>query len=146
MTHHLTVTLFFYFLSFDYTTAPAKETIRMEQDIFVPLASSGKLYVYQTTRFWSQIKSAGWVWKATQPARNFGPTSGWQGYDVTTSYRCGPDVGPLFRASWVSADHQTVLPKQNRAFNISLTVWFWNLNFAVSDKFIWKIYISAASV
>lgn len=43
----------------DYTTAPAKETIRMEQDIFVPLASSGKLYVFQSTRFWSQIKSAG---------------------------------------------------------------------------------------
>lgn len=43
----------------DPNTAPAKEVIRMEQDIFVPLASSGKLYVYQTERFWSQIKSAG---------------------------------------------------------------------------------------
>ncbi|XP_052234377.1 mannose-1-phosphate guanyltransferase alpha-A-like isoform X2 [Dreissena polymorpha] len=46
-------------VGYDYTTAPAKEVIRMEQDIFVPLASSGKLYVYQTERFWSQIKSAG---------------------------------------------------------------------------------------
>ncbi|XP_053385632.1 mannose-1-phosphate guanyltransferase alpha-B-like isoform X3 [Mercenaria mercenaria] len=45
--------------SCDYTTAPAKEVIRMEQDIFVPLASTGKLYVYHTNKFWSQIKSAG---------------------------------------------------------------------------------------
>ncbi|WAR09910.1 GMPAB-like protein [Mya arenaria] len=43
----------------DYLTAPCSEMIRMEQDIFVPLASSGKLYVYQTSKFWSQIKSAG---------------------------------------------------------------------------------------
>ena len=27
--------------------------------------------------------------------------SGQQRYDVVTSYRCRPDVGPLFRASWV---------------------------------------------
>ena len=37
----------------------------------------------------------------TQPARNVGPTSGQQQYDVATSYRCRHDVGPLFRASWV---------------------------------------------
>ncbi|KAL4218726.1 hypothetical protein ACF0H5_021314 [Mactra antiquata] len=43
----------------DYNAAPAKEVIRMEQDIFIPLASSGKLYVYITTQFWSQIKSGG---------------------------------------------------------------------------------------
>ncbi|XP_052079124.1 mannose-1-phosphate guanyltransferase alpha-A-like isoform X4 [Mytilus californianus] len=35
------------------------EVIRLEQDIFVPLASSGKLFVYDTKRFWSQIKSTG---------------------------------------------------------------------------------------
>ena len=43
------------------------------------------------------------VFRTTQPARNVGPTSGRQRYDVETSYRCRPDVGPLFPASWV--DH-----------------------------------------
>lgn len=38
-----------------------KETIRLEQDIFVPMAGSGKLYVYHTDRFWSQIKTSGYV-------------------------------------------------------------------------------------
>ncbi|CAH1790572.1 unnamed protein product [Owenia fusiformis] len=38
---------------------PTKEVIRLEQDIFAPLAGTGELYVYFTTRFWSQIKSAG---------------------------------------------------------------------------------------
>ena len=38
---------------------PSSEIIRLEQDIFVPLASSGKLFVYDTKRFWSQIKSTG---------------------------------------------------------------------------------------
>uniref|UniRef100_A0A672JZ46 GDP-mannose pyrophosphorylase Aa n=1 Tax=Sinocyclocheilus grahami TaxID=75366 RepID=A0A672JZ46_SINGR len=37
------------------------EVIRLEQDIFTALAGQGKLYVYQTGRFWSQIKSAGSV-------------------------------------------------------------------------------------
>jgi len=37
-----------------------RAVIRLEQVIFAQeLASSGQLYVYQTTRFWSQIKSAG---------------------------------------------------------------------------------------
>ena len=40
----------------------------------------------------------------TQPARNVGPTSGRQRYDVVTSYRCRSDVGPLFRSSWVSSN------------------------------------------
>uniref|UniRef100_A0A8D3A1U5 GDP-mannose pyrophosphorylase Aa n=1 Tax=Scophthalmus maximus TaxID=52904 RepID=A0A8D3A1U5_SCOMX len=35
------------------------EAIRLEQDIFTALAGQGKLYVYKTLRFWSQIKSAG---------------------------------------------------------------------------------------
>ncbi|XP_039613324.1 mannose-1-phosphate guanyltransferase alpha-A isoform X2 [Polypterus senegalus] len=35
------------------------EVIRLEQDIFTALAGQGKLYVYTTNRFWSQIKSAG---------------------------------------------------------------------------------------
>jgi len=37
-----------------------RAVIRLEQDIFAQqLASSGLLYVYQTQRFWSQIKSVG---------------------------------------------------------------------------------------
>jgi len=37
-----------------------RAVIRLEQAIFAhKLASSGLLYVYQTSRFWSQIKSAG---------------------------------------------------------------------------------------
>jgi len=37
-----------------------RAVIRLEQDIFAhELSASGKLYVYQTSRFWSQIKSAG---------------------------------------------------------------------------------------
>uniref|UniRef100_A0AAQ4PFF4 GDP-mannose pyrophosphorylase Aa n=1 Tax=Gasterosteus aculeatus aculeatus TaxID=481459 RepID=A0AAQ4PFF4_GASAC len=35
------------------------EAIRLEQDIFTALAGRGKLYVYKTLSFWSQIKSAG---------------------------------------------------------------------------------------
>ncbi|KAG8000758.1 Mannose-1-phosphate guanyltransferase alpha-A [Nibea albiflora] len=35
------------------------EAIRLEQDIFTALAGQGKLYVYKTLGFWSQIKSAG---------------------------------------------------------------------------------------
>ncbi|KPP67337.1 mannose-1-phosphate guanyltransferase alpha-A-like [Scleropages formosus] len=35
------------------------EVIRLEQDIFTSLAGQGKLFVYKTDRFWSQIKSAG---------------------------------------------------------------------------------------
>ncbi|KAK0053654.1 mannose-1-phosphate guanyltransferase alpha-A-like isoform X1 [Biomphalaria pfeifferi] len=43
---------------FDYLT-PSKEVIRLEQDIFIPMAGTGTLFVYSTSRFWSQIKSAG---------------------------------------------------------------------------------------
>ncbi|XP_046376615.1 mannose-1-phosphate guanylyltransferase regulatory subunit alpha-A-like isoform X1 [Haliotis cracherodii] len=46
------------FCSFDFNT-PSKEVIRLEQDIFAPLAGTGKLFIFPTTRFWSQIKSAG---------------------------------------------------------------------------------------
>ncbi|NWI18482.1 GMPAA guanyltransferase, partial [Crypturellus soui] len=35
------------------------EVIRLEQDVFTALAGSGKLFVYKTDGFWSQIKSAG---------------------------------------------------------------------------------------
>uniref|UniRef100_A0A665UP27 Uncharacterized protein n=1 Tax=Echeneis naucrates TaxID=173247 RepID=A0A665UP27_ECHNA len=38
---------------------PFPEAIRLEQDIFTALAGQGKLYVYKTLSFWSQIKSAG---------------------------------------------------------------------------------------
>ncbi|XP_046376616.1 mannose-1-phosphate guanylyltransferase regulatory subunit alpha-A-like isoform X2 [Haliotis cracherodii] len=44
--------------NFDFNT-PSKEVIRLEQDIFAPLAGTGKLFIFPTTRFWSQIKSAG---------------------------------------------------------------------------------------
>lgn len=44
--------------SFD-PSIPSSEIIRLEQDIFVPLASTGKLFVYDTKKFWSQIKSTG---------------------------------------------------------------------------------------
>uniref|UniRef100_A0A2C9JK36 Uncharacterized protein n=1 Tax=Biomphalaria glabrata TaxID=6526 RepID=A0A2C9JK36_BIOGL len=44
--------------NFDYLT-PSKEVIRLEQDIFIPMAGTGTLFVYSTSRFWSQIKSAG---------------------------------------------------------------------------------------
>ncbi|XP_014772370.1 mannose-1-phosphate guanyltransferase alpha-A isoform X1 [Octopus bimaculoides] len=37
----------------------SREMIRLEQDVFVPLAGSGKLYICHTNKFWSQIKSAG---------------------------------------------------------------------------------------
>ncbi|XP_013401011.1 mannose-1-phosphate guanyltransferase alpha-A [Lingula anatina] len=36
-----------------------KECIFLESEIFMDLASTGKLFVYQTTNFWSQVKSAG---------------------------------------------------------------------------------------
>ncbi|XP_077979372.1 mannose-1-phosphate guanylyltransferase regulatory subunit alpha-A-like isoform X1 [Glandiceps talaboti] len=36
-----------------------RDTIRLEQDILSPMAGTGKLFVYKTSRFWSQIKSAG---------------------------------------------------------------------------------------
>ncbi|XP_034042406.1 mannose-1-phosphate guanyltransferase alpha-A isoform X2 [Thalassophryne amazonica] len=35
------------------------EAIRLEKDIFTAVAGQGKLYVYKTSSFWSQIKSAG---------------------------------------------------------------------------------------
>lgn len=44
--------------SFDFQV-PSKEVIRLEQDVFVPMAASGTLFVFQSTHFWSQIKSAG---------------------------------------------------------------------------------------
>lgn len=53
-----------HFFKLDFSCDPnmqMKETIRLEQDIFVPMAGSGKLYVYHTDRFWSQIKTSGYV-------------------------------------------------------------------------------------
>ncbi|KAK2176053.1 hypothetical protein NP493_690g02031 [Ridgeia piscesae] len=48
-------------ISFDVdSNLHTKDTIHLEQDIFVEqLAGSGLLYVYHTSKFWSQIKSAG---------------------------------------------------------------------------------------
>lgn len=37
----------------------SKETIRLEQDVFVPLVGTGKLFIFHSNKFWSQIKSAG---------------------------------------------------------------------------------------
>jgi len=36
-----------------------REAIWLEQDVLTPLAGSGSAYVYQTTNWWSQIKTAG---------------------------------------------------------------------------------------
>ncbi|GAA5830042.1 hypothetical protein JCM11251_006853 [Rhodosporidiobolus azoricus] len=38
--------------------ATSDDQLRLEQDVLAPLASSGKLYVYQTQSSWVQIKSA----------------------------------------------------------------------------------------
>lgn len=35
------------------------EMLRMEQDVLMPLAGTGHLFAYQTTQFWSQLKTAG---------------------------------------------------------------------------------------
>jgi mannose-1-phosphate guanylyltransferase len=37
----------------------ARDSISLEQDVIAPLAGTGKVYVYKTERFWSQIKTAG---------------------------------------------------------------------------------------
>ncbi|CAB3378014.1 Hypothetical predicted protein [Cloeon dipterum] len=36
-----------------------KEAIQLEQDILMPLAGTGRAFVYTTTRWWSQLKTAG---------------------------------------------------------------------------------------
>eukprot|EP00117_Sycon_ciliatum_P032517 scpid81659/ scgid25196/ Mannose-1-phosphate guanyltransferase alpha-A; GDP-mannose pyrophosphorylase A-A; GTP-mannose-1-phosphate guanylyltransferase subunit alpha-A len=40
-------------------TQGTRDVIRLEQDVLVPLAGSGKLFVYKTERFWTQVKNAG---------------------------------------------------------------------------------------
>lgn len=35
------------------------EVIRLEQDVLQPLAGTGRLFVFETTEFWRQIKTAG---------------------------------------------------------------------------------------
>lgn len=37
----------------------SRDVIRLEQDVLVPLAGSGKLFVFKTERFWTQVKNAG---------------------------------------------------------------------------------------
>jgi mannose-1-phosphate guanylyltransferase len=37
----------------------SKDAVRLEQDIVRPLAGTGSLYVYHTSRWWSQMKTAG---------------------------------------------------------------------------------------
>lgn len=36
-----------------------KEAIQLEQDILMPLAGTARAYVYTTSRWWSQLKTAG---------------------------------------------------------------------------------------
>ena len=36
-----------------------RDVIRLEQDILSHIAGTGHLFVFQTSNFWSQIKSAG---------------------------------------------------------------------------------------
>lgn len=40
--------------------APQDDQLRLEQDVIAPLAEKRKLYVYETTSFWRQIKTAGY--------------------------------------------------------------------------------------
>jgi len=44
---------------FDSNSDNGREAIRLEQDIFAKLAGTDKFFVYNTTNFWSQIKSSG---------------------------------------------------------------------------------------
>lgn len=39
----------------------SKDSLRLEQDILMPLVGTGKLFVFHTTRWWSQMKTAGYV-------------------------------------------------------------------------------------
>lgn len=34
------------------------EILRLEQDVIVPLAAAKKMYVYETSKFWRQMKTA----------------------------------------------------------------------------------------
>ena len=34
------------------------EILRLEQDVIAPLAAAKKMYVYQTSDFWQQVKTA----------------------------------------------------------------------------------------
>lgn len=34
------------------------DIVRLEQDVLMPLAAARKMYVYETTDFWRQIKTA----------------------------------------------------------------------------------------
>ncbi|XP_062518612.1 mannose-1-phosphate guanyltransferase alpha-B-like [Corticium candelabrum] len=43
----------------DRPMSPVRDSISLEQDIISPLAGTGKIFVYKTSRFWSQIKTAG---------------------------------------------------------------------------------------
>ncbi|MEE6488941.1 hypothetical protein FKM82_015441 [Ascaphus truei] len=62
------------------------EVIRLEQDVFTALAGRGRLYVFKTDGFWSQIKSAGSAiyasrlylsqYHTTHPERLAGTTEG----------------------------------------------------------------------
>jgi mannose-1-phosphate guanylyltransferase len=37
------------------------ENLQLEQDVIVPLAASRKVYVFETTDFWRQMKTAAYV-------------------------------------------------------------------------------------
>lgn len=48
-----------YCFSGDFSSANDSAIIQLEQDVLRPLAGTGKAFVYQTTNWWSQLKSAG---------------------------------------------------------------------------------------
>jgi mannose-1-phosphate guanylyltransferase len=37
------------------------ENLQLEQDVIVPLAASRKVYVFETTDFWRQMKTAAYI-------------------------------------------------------------------------------------
>lgn len=42
-----------------YDAAAVADVVRLEHDILRPLAGTDKLFVYETTEFWRQVKTAG---------------------------------------------------------------------------------------
>ena len=69
----------------------------------------------------------------SQLARKSGPTSGRQRYDVATSYRCQPDVGPTFLAGWVVLDVDNAVYNLQFLLNIAQRIDF-NGNVTLCDN------------
>ena len=60
---------------------------------------------------------------SSQLERKSGPTSGRQRYDLATSYRCRPDVGPTVLAGWDMTVRQLINSLLLTGSNASLTVF-----------------------